>query len=49
MLEEDANQMVVATLQEMGAKQAFHKPYLRFGSNTINTFGADSEPGVRFR
>lgn len=47
MLEEDANQMVVATLQEMGAKQAFHKPYIRFGSNTTKTFGADSDPGIR--
>ena len=47
MLEEDANKMVVATLQEMGATKAFHKPYIRFGSNTTKTFGADSEPGIR--
>ena len=47
MLEEDANKMVVATLREMGAKQAFHKPYIRFGSNTTKTFGADSDPGIR--
>lgn len=47
MLEEDANKMVVETLLEMGAKKAFHKPYIRFGSNTTITFGADSVPGVR--
>ena len=47
MLEEDANKMVVTTLQEMGATKAFHKPYIRFGSNTTKTFGADSEPGIR--
>jgi Xaa-Pro aminopeptidase len=47
MLEEDANKMVAATLQEMGATKAFHKPYIRFGSNTVKTFGADSDPGVR--
>jgi len=47
MLEEDANKMVVDTLREMGATKAFHKPYIRFGSNTIITFGADSVPGVR--
>lgn len=47
MLEEDANTMVVDTLREMGAAKAFHKPYIRFGSNTTKTFGADSEPGVR--
>lgn len=46
MLEEDANKMVVDTLREMGATKAFHKPYIRFGSNTTKTFGADSEPGV---
>ena len=47
MLEEEANKMVAATLQEMGATKAFHKPYIRFGSNTTKTFGADSEPGIR--
>jgi Xaa-Pro aminopeptidase len=47
MLEEDANNMVIATLREMGATKAFHKPYIRFGSNTTKTFGADSDPGVR--
>lgn len=47
MLEEDANKLVVDTLREMGATKAFHKPYIRFGSNTTKTFGADSDPGVR--
>lgn len=47
MLEEDANRMVVSTLREMGATKAFHKPYIRFGSNTTKTFGADSDPGIR--
>ena len=47
MLEEDANKMVVETLSDMGAEKAFHKPYIRFGSNTTITFGADSVPGVR--
>ena len=47
MLEEDANTMVIATLQEMGSNTAFHKPYIRFGTNTVKTFGADSDPGIR--
>jgi Xaa-Pro aminopeptidase len=47
MLEEDANKMVIDTLREMGATKAFHKPYIRFGSNTTKTFGADSDPGIR--
>jgi len=44
MLEEDANEMVIATLREMGASKAFHKPHIRFGSNTTKTFGAASDP-----
>jgi Xaa-Pro aminopeptidase len=47
MLEEEANEMAIATLQEMGTRQGWHKPYIRFGANTIKTFGADSEPGIR--
>ena len=47
MLEEEANEMAIATLQEMGTRQGWHKPYVRFGSNTIKTFGAESEPGIR--
>ncbi len=47
MLEEEANQMAIATLQEMGTRQGWHKPYIRFGSNTIKTFGAESDPGIR--
>jgi Xaa-Pro aminopeptidase len=47
MLEEDANEIAIATLQEMGTQQGWHKPYVRFGANTIKTFGAPSNPGVR--
>jgi Xaa-Pro aminopeptidase len=47
MLEEDANLMAIATLQAMGTRQGWHKPYVRFGPNTIKTFGADSDPGIR--
>lgn len=37
VLEEDANKMAIATLQEMGARQGWHKPYIRFFANTIKT------------
>jgi len=47
MLEEDANKMAIATLQAMGTRQGWHKPFVRFGSNTVKTFGADSDPGIR--
>jgi Xaa-Pro aminopeptidase len=46
MMEEDANTLVINTLKEMGATKAFHKPYIRFGSNTTKTFGADSDKGI---
>jgi len=47
MLEEDANEMAIATLQAMGTRQGWHKPFVRFGSNTVKTFGADSDPGIK--
>ena len=47
MLEEDANEIAKETLQKMGTRQGWHKPYVRFGSNTIKTFGADSDSGIR--
>ena len=47
MVEEDANQMAIATLQAMGTRQGWHKPFVRFGANTIKTFGADSDPGIK--
>ena len=46
MLEEDASKMVAATLQAMGATNAFHKAYIRFGTNTVKTFGAESDSGI---
>ena len=47
MLEEDANKMVIATLQAIGTPQGWHKPYIRFGCNTVKTFGSESDPGVK--
>ncbi len=47
MLEEEANELAKSTLQEMGTRQGWHPPYVRFGSNTIKNYGSPSEPGVR--
>ena len=47
MLEEDANKIAIATLQAMGTRQGWHKPFVRFGPNTVKTFGADSDPGIQ--
>ncbi|UFS71910.1 aminopeptidase P family protein [Geomonas sp. RF6] len=46
MAEEYANTVVAETLQEMGSSKNFHKAYIRFGTNTTKTFGAESDPGV---
>ncbi len=49
MLEEEANELAKATLQAMGTRQGGHPAYVRFGTNTIKSYGVASEPGVRLR
>ncbi|MGD0958587.1 MAG: M24 family metallopeptidase [Methylomonas sp.] len=46
MVEEDAVEMAKDMLAEAGMLQGWHDVFLRFGPNTIKTFGAPSEPGV---
>lgn len=47
MLEEEANEVVKSTLQEMGTRQGWHKPYVHFGQNTVKTLFETPEPGIR--
>lgn len=47
MVEEDANELAKATLRDFGTKQGWHPPYIRFGINTIKSYGTSSEPGVK--
>ena len=47
MLEEEAGELALSTLQELGTRQGWHPAYVRFGPNTIKSYGAPSEPGVR--
>ncbi|MDR3465814.1 MAG: M24 family metallopeptidase [Xanthobacteraceae bacterium] len=49
MLEEDAVEMVRDMLAERDMLRGWHDIHVRFGSNTLKTFGAPSEPGVRLR
>jgi Xaa-Pro aminopeptidase len=46
MVEEDAVEMAREILAEKGMLRGWHDVYVRFGTNTIKTFGAASEPGV---
>lgn len=47
MLEEDANELVRSTLEAMGTRQGWHKPYVHFGCNTVKTLFETTTPGVR--
>ncbi|WP_347986207.1 M24 family metallopeptidase [Methylomonas sp. AM2-LC] len=46
MVEEDAVEMAKDILAEAGMLRGWHDVFVRFGRNTIKTFGAPSEPGV---
>jgi Xaa-Pro aminopeptidase len=47
MLEEDATEMIKDLLTERDMLRGWHDIYIRFGRNTLKTFGAPSDPGVR--
>jgi len=46
MVEEDAVEMAKDLLADLGMLKGWHDVYVRFGSNTLKTFGAASDPGV---
>lgn len=46
MLEEDAVELARDMLADAGMLRGWHDVYVRFGRNTLKTFGAPSEPGV---
>jgi hypothetical protein len=46
MVEEDAVEMAKDLLADLGMLKGWHDVYVRFGANTLKTFGAASDPGV---
>ena len=46
MVEEDAVAMAKDILASHNMFKGWHDVYVRFGANTLKTFGADSDPGV---
>jgi len=46
MVEEDAVEMAKDLLAGLDMIKGWHDVYVRFGSNTLKTFGAPSDPGV---
>lgn len=46
MLEEDAVEMAKGIMTENQMLRGWHDVYVRFGSNTMKTFGAESDPGI---
>lgn len=49
MVEEDAVRMARAVLKQAGLIRGWHGVYVRFGPNTIKTFGDASTPGIVLR
>jgi len=46
MREEDAYEAAKKVLDELGAEKNWHRPWIRFGPNTLKAYGVLSEPGV---
>ncbi|KPC54474.1 M24 family metallopeptidase [Amantichitinum ursilacus] len=46
MVEEDAVEMAKDILEECDMLRGWHDVYVRFGTNTLKTFGAPSDPGI---
>lgn len=46
MIEEDAVETARDVLASLDMLQGWHNVFVRFGRNTLKTFGADSDPGV---
>ena len=46
MVEEDAVEKAKELLASQGMVRGWHDVYVRFGSNTLKTFGEASDPGV---
>ena len=46
MVEEDAVEMAKDMLAAQDMVRGWHDVYVRFGANTLKTFGADSDPGI---
>ena len=47
MLEQEANEIAKSTLEEMGTRQGWHRPYVHFGCNTVKTLFETPTPDVR--
>jgi hypothetical protein len=46
MVEEDAVEMARDLLADLAMLKGWHDVYVRFGKNTLKTFGAPSDPGI---
>jgi methionyl aminopeptidase len=49
MTEEEGMELAKAMLCEMGAEKNWHRPYVRFGVNTLKAYGTPSEVGVTLK
>jgi Xaa-Pro aminopeptidase len=49
MLEEEAMEFTRASLKDAGLLRGWHGIHVRFGPNTLKSFGVPSDPGVRLQ
>jgi len=49
MLEQEANEIAKSTLEAMGTRQGWHRPYVHFGHNTVKTLFDTPESDVQLR
>ena len=47
MYEEEAYEVALSTLKELGAEKNWHRPWIRFGVNTLKPYGVQSAPRTR--
>ena len=47
--EEEANRRALSILSDLGVDRSWHRPVVRFGTNTTKGFRELSEPGVRLK
>src|SRR5580698_3088183 len=47
MVEEDAYEAAKDILGSLGSEKGWHRPWIRFGANTLKPYGVLSAPGTR--
>jgi Xaa-Pro aminopeptidase len=49
MLESEATELAETVLRDAGCSRKWHRSWIRFGENTLLSYGKPSQPGIRLR